>query len=123
MVPGAHAYVVGGAGDEITLRDNVAAWARIAIRPRVLVGVGERDPRIDLLGVRRPHPLIIAPMAYQRMADPDGEIAMARAAASSGAVMCLSTLGTTSAPQPAEAGPGAPRRFPLDRVARRGAGP
>jgi 4-hydroxymandelate oxidase len=120
MVPGAHAYVVGGAGDEITLRDNVAAWARIAIRPRVLVGVGERDPRIDLLGVRRPHPLIIAPMAYQRMADPDGEIAMARAAAATGAVMCLSTLGTTSAPQLAEAVPDAPRWFQLYVFADRG---
>src|SRR6267154_2119338 len=90
MVPGAHAYAVGGAGDEITLRDNVAAWARLAIRPRMLVGVGTRDPGVELLGVSRPNPLIVAPMAFQRMAHPDGEIASARAAASTGSIMCLS---------------------------------
>src|SRR6202011_1262640 len=42
------AYVAGGAGDERTRRDNAAAWARLAIRPRVLVGVGTRDPSIEL---------------------------------------------------------------------------
>jgi 4-hydroxymandelate oxidase len=120
MIPGAHAYAVGGAGDEITLRDNVAAWARLAIRPRMLVGVKERDPGIELLGVRRPHPLIIAPMAFQRIAHPDGEIGMARAAAATGAVMCLSTLATTSAPELAEAVPDAPRWFQLYVFADRG---
>ena len=55
--PGAFGYYVGGAGDEITLRDNLAAWRRIAIRPRMLVGVRQRDPSVTLLGRRRPHPL------------------------------------------------------------------
>src|SRR2546421_162358 len=68
MAPGPHGYAVGGAGDEITLADNVASWRRLAIRPRMLVGVGRRDPSIELLGRRRPHPLIIAPMAFQRLA-------------------------------------------------------
>ena len=36
---GAHGYFAGGAGDEVTLRDNVAAWDRFALVPRVLVGV------------------------------------------------------------------------------------
>jgi 4-hydroxymandelate oxidase len=120
MVPGAHAYAVGGAGDEITLRDNVAAWARLAIRPRMLVGVGERDPGIELLGLPRPHPLIVAPMAFQRMAHPDGEIGMARAAAATGSIMCLSTLATTSAEELAEAVPEAPRWFQLYVFADRG---
>jgi isopentenyl diphosphate isomerase/L-lactate dehydrogenase-like FMN-dependent dehydrogenase len=120
MAPGAHSYAVGGAGDEITLADNVAAWRRIAIRPRMLVGVGTRDPGVELLGVPRPHPLIIAPMAFQRMADPDGEIATARAAAATGTVMCLSTLGTTSATELAEAVPEAPRWFQLYVFADRG---
>ncbi|MGH9060427.1 MAG: alpha-hydroxy-acid oxidizing protein, partial [Acidimicrobiales bacterium] len=75
------AYVAGGAGDERTLRDNVAAWARLAIRPRVLVGVGTRDPSVELLGRRRPHPVVIAPTAFQRLAHPEGECATARAAA------------------------------------------
>jgi len=66
MQPGPHGYAFGGAGDEITLADNLASWRRLAIRPRMLVGVAERDPSVSLLGTRRPHPLIIAPMAFQR---------------------------------------------------------
>src|SRR5450759_4874157 len=46
MDPGAHGYYAGGAGDELTLADNVAAWRRLAIAPRVLVGVGERDTSV-----------------------------------------------------------------------------
>ena len=89
---GAHGYFYGGAADEITMRDNLDAWARIAVRPRVLVGVGERDPSVTLLGRRRPHPLIIAPMAYQKLAHDDGEVATARAAVATGTTMCLSTF-------------------------------
>ena len=111
--PGAFGYYVGGAGDEITLRDNIAAWRRIALRPRMLVGVGERDPSVTLLGRPRPHPLIIAPMAFQRLAHRDGEVATARAAAATGSLMCLSTLGTTGVAQLAEAVPAAPRWFQL----------
>jgi 4-hydroxymandelate oxidase len=107
------AYYSGGAGDEITLRDNVAAWRRLAIRPRVLVGAGNRDPSVTVLGRRRPHPLMIAPMAFQRLGHPDGEVATARAAAATGTVMCLSTLGTTSAPALATAVPDASRWFQL----------
>ena len=77
MEPGAHGYVCGGAGDEITLRDNVASWRRLAIRPRMLVGVGRRDPSVTVLGRWRPHPLIIAPTAFQRLVHPDGEIGRA----------------------------------------------
>jgi 4-hydroxymandelate oxidase len=120
MDPGAHSYAVGGAGDELTLRDNVAAWSRLAIRPRMLVGVGTRDPSVELLRAARPHPLIIAPMAFQRLAHREGEIAMARAAAATGAVMCLSTLATTSASELAEAVPDAPRWYSLYVFADRG---
>jgi isopentenyl diphosphate isomerase/L-lactate dehydrogenase-like FMN-dependent dehydrogenase len=120
MVPGAHAYAVGGAGDELTLADNVEAWRRLAIRPRVLVGVGNRDPWVDLLVVARPHPLVIAPMAFQQMAHANGEIGMARAAAATGTTMCLSTLATTSATELAEAVPEAPRWFQLYVFADRG---
>jgi 4-hydroxymandelate oxidase len=120
MAPGAHGYAVGGAGDEITLRDNVAAWGRLAIRPRMLVGVGSRDSGVELLGVPRPHPLIIAPMAFQRMAHRRGEIATAEAAAATGSIMCLSTLATTSAAELAEAVPAAPRWFQLYVFADRG---
>src|SRR5438105_3530507 len=95
MEPGAHGYAFGGAGDEITLADNLASWRRLALRPRVLVGVGHRDPSVLLLGRRRPHPLVVAPMAFQRLAHRDGEIASAQAAAATDTIMCLSTHATT----------------------------
>ena len=111
--PAAFGYFYGGAGDEITMRDNLAAWRRLAIRPRMLVGVADRDPSVTLLGKPRPHPLIIAPMAVQRLAHPEGEIGTGRAALATETIMCLSTLGTTSATALAEAVPDCPRWFQL----------
>ena len=113
MEPAAHAYVAGGAGDEITQRENERAWARLAIRPRMLVGVEHRDPGVELLGHRRPHPVLIAPAAVQRLAHPDGEIATARAAAATGAIMCLSTLANTTPEALAETVPDLTRWFQL----------
>jgi 4-hydroxymandelate oxidase len=110
---GPFGYGVGGAGEEITLRDNVAAWRRVAILPRVLVGVGERDPEVTLLGKPRPHPLIIAPMGYQRLAHREAEIGMARAAAATGSIFCLSTFGTTTPAELARAEPDVSRWFQL----------
>jgi 4-hydroxymandelate oxidase len=118
--PAALGYVTGGAGDELTLADNRAAWRRLAIRPRMLVGVGRRDLSVNLLGARRPHPLVIAPMAFQRMVSRDGEVGMARAAAAAGAVMCLSTLATATAAEVAAAVPEAARWFQLYVFADRG---
>jgi len=118
--PGPHGYYVGGAGDELTLRDNVAAWRRLALRPRMLVGVAHRDPSVTVLGRRRAHPIIIAPMAFQRLAHPDGEIAMARAAADTDTIICLSTLATTTGAALAQAVPDAPRWFQLYVFADRG---
>jgi 4-hydroxymandelate oxidase len=88
-------YFNGGAGDEVTLGDNVAAWRRWRLRPRVLAGGGEVSTASELLGGPVSMPVLVAPVAYQRLADPEGEIAMARAAAEAGTVMCLSTLATT----------------------------
>ena len=109
----AHGYFAGGAADEITMRDNVAAWGRLALRPRMLVGVGERDPGVTVLGRRRPHPLIVAPMAYQKLAHPDGELATAAAADATGTTICLSTLATTGIPELAHGVPGVSRWFQL----------
>ena len=66
--PASHSYLAGGATDETTMRDNVDAWSRLAIRPRMLVGVGTPDLTVELLGRRRPHPVLIAPMAFHRLA-------------------------------------------------------
>jgi L-lactate dehydrogenase (cytochrome) len=89
-------YIDGGAEDERTLAENSAAYARIEFKPRVLRGVGTVDPSTTLLGRELPIPLALAPTGFTRIADPDGELAVARAAARAGIPYTLSTLGTRS---------------------------
>jgi 4-hydroxymandelate oxidase len=113
MPPGAYGYFAGGAGDEITLRDNVAAWQRLALRPRVMVDCSERDPSTNVLGRRRSHPLIVAPTAFHTLATPDGESATAGAAAATETPFCLSTLSTTGLVELARSTPEATRWFQL----------
>ena len=109
LEPGAYGYYVGGAGDEWTLRDNVEAYRRWQLRPRVLIDVAEPSTATTVLGRELALPLIVAPMAFQRVAHPDGEVAMAKAAATAGTIMCLSTLATST---PAEvAATGVPRWY------------
>jgi len=108
---GAYGYYAGGAGDEVTLRDNVAAFGRWQLRPRVLVDVGGCTTVTTVLGEQLSMPLVVAPVAFQRVAHPDGEVGMANAAAAAGTVMCLSTMATAT---PAEvAATGASRWFQL----------
>ena len=104
LEPGAFGYFAGGAGDEITLRDNVAAYARWQLRPRVLVDVDTCTTATTVLGHELSMPLIVAPVAFQKMAHPDGELGTARAAAAVGTVMSLSTMATTTPEEVAQAG-------------------
>jgi len=106
-------YFAGGAGDEVTLRENVEAWGRWRLRPRVLVGAGAATAATDVLGESVAMPVLVAPVAYQRLVDPEGEIGMARAAAEAGTVMCLSTLATTRPSELAAAAPAGRRWFQL----------
>lgn len=92
--PEIYDYFAGGAGDEWTLRENLASFDRWIIRPRVLVGVAERDTSTDLLGTRVSFPVLVAPCAFQNMADPEGDVATARGAGRAGTIMVLS--GTAS---------------------------
>ncbi len=89
-------YIDGGAEDEITLAGNVEAFRRRRFRPRVLRGVSSIDPSTTLLGRRLPIPLALAPTGFNRIADPDGELAVARAAARAHLPYALSTLSTRS---------------------------
>jgi isopentenyl diphosphate isomerase/L-lactate dehydrogenase-like FMN-dependent dehydrogenase len=111
--PGPHGYFAGGAGDEVTLRENVAAWAGWRLRPRVLRDVSEVTSAAEVLGGRVDAPILVAPVAYQRMAHPEAESAMAAGAADAGAVMCLSTLSTTRPAEVAAAAPGGRHWFQL----------
>jgi isopentenyl diphosphate isomerase/L-lactate dehydrogenase-like FMN-dependent dehydrogenase len=108
---GAFGYFAGGAGDEVTLRENVAAYTRWQLRPRVLVDVAACTTRTTVLGQEISMPLIVAPVAFQKMAHPDGEVGMARAAAAAGTIMSLSTVATSTPEEVAEAG--GPRWFQL----------
>jgi isopentenyl diphosphate isomerase/L-lactate dehydrogenase-like FMN-dependent dehydrogenase len=110
---GAYGYFAGGSGDEQTLRDNVAAYRRWQLRPRALVDVSGATTTTTVLGAEVSMPLLVAPVAFQRMAHPDGEPAMARAAAAAGTVMVLSTLATSSPADVAAAAPDARRWFQL----------
>ena len=111
--PGVHGYVAGGAWDERTLADNEAAWARRALRPRVLVDVSRVDPATTLLGARAALPLAIAPLAAHGAVHPDGEVATARAAAAAGVPFLLSTFSTWTIEDVAEAAPDVTRWFQL----------
>ena len=79
----------------------------------MLVDVSEVTTATTVLGTETSLPVLVAPTAYQRMAHPDGELAMARGAAAAGAVNCLSTLATATIEEVAAAAPEAARWFQL----------
>jgi isopentenyl diphosphate isomerase/L-lactate dehydrogenase-like FMN-dependent dehydrogenase len=99
-------YFAGGAGDELTLRENVAAWAHWRLRPRVLNDVRGVSTATEVLGKPLAMPVLVAPVAYQRMAHAEAEAGMAAGAAAAGTAMCLSTLSNT---RPAEVAAAAPQ--------------
>lgn len=113
LEPGVAGYFFGGACDEVTLGENVAAWRHWRLRPRMLAGHAEWSTRAEVLGSEVSMPVLVAPVAYQRLVDEEGERAMARAAAAAGTVMCLSTLATTRPSEIAAAVPGGRNWFQL----------
>ena len=79
----------------------------------MLAGLGEWRTGVEVLGSEASMPILVAPVAYQGLVDPEGEAGMARAAAAAGAIMCVSTLATLRPRQVAEAAPGGRRWFQL----------
>jgi isopentenyl diphosphate isomerase/L-lactate dehydrogenase-like FMN-dependent dehydrogenase len=100
------AYLAGGAGDEWTLRENRAAFARWTFRPRVLCDVSGISTATTVLGKPIELPVLVGPVAYQQLYDPEGECATARAAAAAGTGMGVSTFSTRSHEEIAAAAPG-----------------
>src|ERR1700735_2850003 len=88
-------YYAGGAHDEITLRENEAAYARVRLHYRVLVDVGERSTETVVLGQPVKMPILVAPTAFHRLACAEGELATVRAAGAAGTIMILSSLSNT----------------------------
>jgi 4-hydroxymandelate oxidase len=107
----AFAYYAGGAADEITLGDNVAAWSRYRLRPRVLVDVAGIDTTTTLLGTPVSMPVAVAPCALHGLAHPDAERATARGAERAGLLYCVSSLASLPMEELVEVG--GPRWYQL----------
>src|SRR3989442_3057625 len=88
--PGPFDYIAGGAGGEWTMRANRDAFARWRLRPAMLAGNQQRDLRVGVLGTSSPAPFFLAPIGVLSAARPDGDLAVARAAAASGIPWVLS---------------------------------
>jgi len=116
-------YYASGANDDVTLRENEAAYQRIFMRPRMMAGNAARSMNVSIFGQPMNAPILIAPMAYMKMAHPDGEAAVARAAAARSLNMIVSTSATMSVDEIAAAVPEGSRWFQLylykDRAAAR----
>lgn len=100
----AWAYFSGGSADEITVRWNREGFDRLAIAPRVLRGGPGGTTRLSLFGRDYAHPIFVAPVAYQKLAHEDGELATAAAAEAQGACMVLSTQASVVLEDAARAG-------------------
>ncbi|MEV5706777.1 alpha-hydroxy acid oxidase [Actinoallomurus sp. NPDC052274] len=106
-------YFAGGAGDEVTLRANEEALARLALVPRVLRGGARRELGVTLLGTTASMPVLVAPTAFHRLAAPDGERATVRAVAAADTIMIVSMASTVAVEDIAAEAPGAKLWFQL----------
>lgn len=116
-------YIDTGSGDQYTLRDNLAALQRIKVLPPLLKGVRKADLSVTVLGTKIAMPIMLAPVAAQRMYHADGGLAATRAAAAMGTVYGMSSSVGNSVEEIAQSSKG-PKWFqlyvPKDRqVARR----
>ena len=109
----AYDYIAGGAGSESTVRENLAAFHRWKIVPRMMKDVAKRSLGVEVLGVSLATPILLAPIGVQSIAHVDGELAVARAAEKVGVPYIHSTAATCS-PEAAAAELGdSPRWFQL----------
>lgn len=89
-------YYDEGADSGSTLRENMSAYQKYRIRPRVLRDISAIDTSKEIFGHRNSVPFGVAPTAMQCLAHPDGELATARACKKAGVVMGLSSFATTT---------------------------
>ncbi|ASR35155.1 alpha-hydroxy-acid oxidizing enzyme [Prauserella marina] len=111
--PRAYGYVAGSAGSGSTAAANRAAFDRWRLVPRMLAGATERDLTTTVLGTTMPAPVLLAPVGAQSIVHDGAEAATARAAASTGLPMVLSTASSTSIEDVAAASGGGPLWFQL----------
>ena len=106
MAPVIWDYFSGGSDDEVTLRNNRAAFERIRLRPRMLVDVSTIQTQTSMQGSPVSMPVLVAPMAYHELAHPEGEIATARGVGQAGTILIVSTFATRSIEEIAAAATG-----------------
>src|SRR3954466_6595056 len=112
-IPPAHfGYMASGIDDEVTLRANREDFLKLQLRPRRLVDVSKVDMSTEILGVKYPTPIVIAPIGGQKAFHPEGEIAVARGARAGNHLQILSTS-TTSGVEEVTAARGAPVWYQL----------
>ena len=89
-------YLAGGSDDEVNLRADRDAFARVRLRPRVLTGHASSDIATTVLGTAVGSPVLVAPLAYQCLVDPEGECATARGVAEARSIFVASTMSSRS---------------------------
>ena len=94
MDPAHWDFYAGGSDDEVTVRANLSDFARIRLRPRVLVDISRCDTSTTVLGTPVSMPILVAPTAFHCMAHPEGECATARGAGAAGTLMTATTDAT-----------------------------
>ena len=104
--PAAYDYYRSGAGDEVTLARNRAAFSELRLLPHVLRDVSEISTETTVLGTESSMPVVVAPTAFHGLAHPEAEPATGRGAAAAETIFCLSSLSNTSPEDVAEAGAG-----------------
>lgn len=109
----AYDYVAGGASGERTAQANLEAFDHWRIVPRMLRDVSQRDLSVDVLGHKLPAPLLLGPIGVQGIIRSEGELAVARAAASLGIPFVLSTVSSHSIEEVGQAMGSATRWFQL----------
>ena len=114
MAAAHHAYVAGGCGNDLSVAANLQAFAPWGVLPRPLRDVRHGHLRTVVAGQPWTHPLALAPVAFQKLAHPNGEVDTARAAAATSTCLVASTLSSTTLESIAQAGDAAtPRWFQL----------
>src|SRR6266849_3894016 len=113
LEPGPFDYIAGGAGGESTMQANRDAFARWRLRPAMLGGNQQRELNVSVLGTSSPAPFFLAPVGVLTAARPDGDLAVARAAAAAGVPWVVSTAASTPMETIATAMGTAPRWYQL----------
>ena len=113
MSKAGYAYIAGGAGQELTLKNNRQGFNNWQIVPQMLKDVSQGDTQLTLFGQTFPSPLLLAPIGVLEMAHPEGDIPVARAAAGLGVPMIYSSQASVPVENWAAAMGDVPRWFQL----------